>query len=154
MKTSSAIVLALVAAAAGALGYRMLTPKDAPAATQQAAKQDAKEEKAGNEHAEKDEHGADRIVISDVKLAAAGATFAEAGPATLTETLSFNGVLLRDLLRRGGAVLRRQPAITEGAGSGRDHCEDKCARSLHRALSRARAKGLPTSPSIVATATW
>ncbi len=93
MKTSSAIVLALVAAAAGAFGYRMLTPKDAPAATQQVAKQDAKEEKAGNEHAEKDEHGADRIVISDVKLAAAGATFAEAGPATLTETLSFNGVL-------------------------------------------------------------
>ena len=96
MKTSSAIVLALVAAAAGAFGYRWLMPMGAPAATQQGAKQEgkeAKEEKAGNEHAEKDEHGADRIVISDVKLAAAGATFAEAGPATLTETLSFNGVL-------------------------------------------------------------
>ncbi|MDA9409844.1 divalent metal ion exporter adaptor subunit IhpB [Bradyrhizobium sp. CCBAU 45384] len=96
MRNSSAIVLALVAAAAGAFGYRWLTPKDAPAATQQTAKQEgnaAKEEKAGNEHVEKDEHGADRIVISDVKLAAAGATFAEAGPATLTETLSFNGVL-------------------------------------------------------------
>lgn len=32
-------------------------------------------------------------MITDVKLTAAGATFAEAGPATLTETLSFNGVL-------------------------------------------------------------
>ncbi|MBR0965634.1 efflux RND transporter periplasmic adaptor subunit [Bradyrhizobium diazoefficiens] len=96
MKTSSAIVLAMVAAAAGAFGYRWLMPKDAPAATQQMAKQEGKEgkeDKAGNEHAEKDEHGADRIVISDVKLAAAGATFAEAGQATLTETLAFNGVL-------------------------------------------------------------
>ncbi|KRQ16726.1 divalent metal ion exporter adaptor subunit IhpB [Bradyrhizobium sp. DASA03076] len=96
MRNLSAIVLALVAAAAGAFGYRWFTPKDAPAATEQTAKQGgngAKGEKAGNEHVEKDEHGADRIVISDVKLAAAGATFAEAGPATLTETLSFNGVL-------------------------------------------------------------
>ncbi len=96
MRTSSAIVLALVAAATGAFGYRWLTPKDAPAATQPTAKQEGKEaheDKAGNEHAEKDEHGADRIVISDVKLAAAGASFAEAGPATLTETLSFNGAL-------------------------------------------------------------
>lgn len=95
MKTSRAVVLALVAAAAGAFGYRWLMPRDAPAATEQTAKQEGKEakEKAGNEHAEKDEHGADRIVISDVKLAAAGATFAEAGPTTLTETLSFNGVL-------------------------------------------------------------
>lgn len=96
MRTSSAIVMAVVAAAAGAFGYRWLMPADAPAATQHVEKHEgsgAKEAKGGNEHVEKDEHGADRIVISDVKLAAAGATFAEAGPATLTETLSFNGVL-------------------------------------------------------------
>ncbi|SFK24767.1 divalent metal ion exporter adaptor subunit IhpB [Methylocapsa palsarum] len=93
MKNSSVIVLAVVAAAAGAFGYRWLAPMDAPAAKGQVERQggkDAKEEKAG---AEQDEHGADRIVISDVKLAAAGVRFAEAGPATLTQTLSFNGVL-------------------------------------------------------------
>jgi cobalt-zinc-cadmium efflux system membrane fusion protein len=92
MRTSGVIVIAVLAAAAGALGSRWLAPADAPAPTQQAAKE-AKEDKAPNEHVEHDEHGADRILISDVKLAAAGATFAEAGPATLTETLSFNGVL-------------------------------------------------------------
>lgn len=102
MRTSSAIVLAIVAAAAGAFGYRLLAPMSAPAASQSAEKhgehegkeeKGGKEEKASNEHVEHDEHGADRIRISDVKLAAAGATFAEAGPATLTETLSFNGAL-------------------------------------------------------------
>lgn len=96
MRTSSAFILAVAAAAAGAFGYRWLMPADAPAATQHAEKHEggeAKEDKGGNQHVEKDEHGADRIVISDVKLAAAGATFAEAGPATLTDTLSFNGVL-------------------------------------------------------------
>ena len=45
MKTSSAIVLALVAAAAGAFGYRWLMPMGAPAATQQGAKQEGKEAK-------------------------------------------------------------------------------------------------------------
>lgn len=90
MKSSTTVVIAIVAAAAGAFGYRMLGPAKAPA---QQTEKGAKEEKAGNEHVEHDEHGADRIRISDVKLAAAGATFAEAGPATLSETLSFNGVL-------------------------------------------------------------
>ncbi|OJU24412.1 MAG: efflux transporter periplasmic adaptor subunit [Nitrobacter sp. 62-13] len=50
-------------------------------------------ERAANGHVEQDEHGADRILISDVKLAAAGAVLAEAGKATLSDTLSFNGVL-------------------------------------------------------------
>jgi cobalt-zinc-cadmium efflux system membrane fusion protein len=49
--------------------------------------------KAANDHVEQDEHGADRILISDVKLAAAGAVFAVAAGATLSDTLSFNGVL-------------------------------------------------------------
>jgi len=92
MKTSSTIIIAVIAAAIGAFGYRVLAPIKMAAPTQQIEKS-AKEGKPGNEHVEHDEHGADRIRISDVKLAAAGATFAEAGPATLTETLSFNGVL-------------------------------------------------------------
>jgi membrane fusion protein, heavy metal efflux system len=96
MRPSAVIFIALIAAAAGALSYRWLVPAAGPAPAQHAEKQDAKEskeDKAANEHVERDEHGADRILISDVKLAAAGASFAEAGPASLTETLSFNGVL-------------------------------------------------------------
>jgi cobalt-zinc-cadmium efflux system membrane fusion protein len=96
MRTSGVIIIAVVAAAAGAFGTRWLAPADGPAATQPAARQevnDGKQDKAANAHVAQDEHGADRILISDVKLAAAGARFAEAGPATLTETLSFNGVL-------------------------------------------------------------
>jgi cobalt-zinc-cadmium efflux system membrane fusion protein len=93
MRTPGVVIVALIAASAGAFGYRWLAPTGAPAPAQQTGKQEAKEDKAPNEHVEHDEHGADRILISDVKLAAAGATFAEAGHATLTETLSFNGVL-------------------------------------------------------------
>jgi membrane fusion protein, heavy metal efflux system len=94
MKTSTTIVVAILAAAGGAFGYHWLAPTGVPASTQQANQQEkAAEDKAGNAHVEQDEHGADRIRIGDVKLAAAGATFAAAGPATLTETLSFNGVL-------------------------------------------------------------
>jgi cobalt-zinc-cadmium efflux system membrane fusion protein len=91
MRVVTTIVVALVAAALGAYGYSQLgSPKaelvnNSPTAS--------KEEKPANEHVEQDEHGADRIRISDVKLAAAGATFADAGPATLTKTLSFNGIL-------------------------------------------------------------
>jgi cobalt-zinc-cadmium efflux system membrane fusion protein len=89
MKTSSTILVALVAAALGAYGYSMLTPTNV-APTEQAAHR--KPEKP-NDHVEQDEHGADRIRISDVKLAAAGVTLAEAASATLTDTLSFNGIL-------------------------------------------------------------
>lgn len=89
MKTSSAILVAIVAAALGAYGYSLLAPaKVAP--TEHAA--DKKPEKP-NDHVEQDEHGADRIRISDVKLAAAGVTLAAAASATLTDTLSFNGIL-------------------------------------------------------------
>ncbi|MBR0852282.1 efflux RND transporter periplasmic adaptor subunit [Bradyrhizobium diazoefficiens] len=89
MKTSSTILIALLAAALGAYGYSLLAPaKVAP--TEQAAAQ--KPEKP-SDHVEQDEHGADRIRISDVKLAAAGVVLAEAASATLTDTLSFNGIL-------------------------------------------------------------
>ncbi|MGX4804414.1 divalent metal ion exporter adaptor subunit IhpB [Bradyrhizobium guangdongense] len=89
MKTSSSLAVAIIAAALGAYGYSLLAPaKVTP--TEQAAEK--RPEKA-NDHVEQDEHGADRIRISDVKLAAAGVTLAEAASATLTDTLSFNGIL-------------------------------------------------------------
>ncbi|GGI25297.1 divalent metal ion exporter adaptor subunit IhpB [Bradyrhizobium guangdongense] len=89
MKTSSSFAVAIIAAALGAYGYSLLAPaKVTP--TEQAAEK--RPEKA-NDHVEQDEHGADRIRISDVKLAAAGVTLAEAASATLTDTLSFNGIL-------------------------------------------------------------
>lgn len=89
MKTSSTIMAALVAAGLGAYGYAML----APAKVDSSAQAEKKPEKPAKEHVEQDEHGADRIRISDVKLAAAGVTLAEATSATLTDTLSFNGML-------------------------------------------------------------
>ncbi len=89
MKTSSTILVAIIAAALGAYGYSLLAPaKVAP--TEHAA--DKKPERP-NDHVEQDEHGADRIRISDVKLAAAGVTLAVAASATLNDTLSFNGIL-------------------------------------------------------------
>ncbi len=89
MKTSSTILVAIVTTALGVYGYAMLAPARV-APTEQAA--DHKPEKP-NDHVEQDEHGADRIRISDVKLAAAGVTLAEAAAATLTDTLAFNGIL-------------------------------------------------------------
>lgn len=89
MKTASAIAVAILAAALGATGYAML----APARVEPTGHLADKKPDRPNDHVEQDEHGADRIRISDVKLAAAGVTLAEAASATLTETLSFNGVL-------------------------------------------------------------
>ncbi|MBW7968890.1 divalent metal ion exporter adaptor subunit IhpB [Bradyrhizobium sp. BR 10289] len=89
MKTSSTLLIAVMAAALGAYGYSLLAPaKVAP--TEHA---EHSEPKKPNDHVEQDEHGADRIRISDVKLAAAGVVLAEAASATLTDTLSFNGIL-------------------------------------------------------------
>jgi membrane fusion protein, heavy metal efflux system len=89
MKASSIVLIAILAAALGAYGYSLLAPaKIAP--TEHA--EDKKPERP-NDHVEQDEHGADRIRISDVKLAAAGVTLAEAASATLTDTLAFNGIL-------------------------------------------------------------
>ena len=87
MKVWQTVCIAVVAAALGAAGYHMLM--SAPSVH----REKAQEENTANEHIEHDEHGGDRIRISDVKLAAGGAVFAEAAPATLNETLSFNGVL-------------------------------------------------------------
>ena len=89
MKTSSTVLVAIVAAALGAYGYSLL----APAKVAPAAHTEEKKPEKPNDHVEQDEHGADRIRISDVKLAAAGVTLAEAASATLNDTLSFNGIL-------------------------------------------------------------
>ena len=89
MKTSSTILVAIVAAALGAYGYSLLAPAKVAHTEHTAEKKPEKP----NEHVEQDEHGADRIRISDVKLAAAGVDLAEAASATLTDTLSFNGIL-------------------------------------------------------------
>ncbi|MCP3444711.1 divalent metal ion exporter adaptor subunit IhpB [Bradyrhizobium sp. CCGUVB14] len=89
MKTSSTIFVAILAAALGAYGYSRLGPSKV-AHTDHA---EHSEQKKPSDHVEQDEHGADRIRISDVKLAAAGVILAEAASATLTDTLSFNGIL-------------------------------------------------------------
>jgi len=90
MRMLSIIVATVAALAVAAIGYRMMGPTK-PAAP--VARTSHQSEKATNGHVEQDEHGADRILISDVKLAAAGAVLAKAGKATLSDTLSFNGVL-------------------------------------------------------------
>jgi len=84
MKPSTTIVLVVIAAAIGAAGYRQWGP--APAAPHPHSA--GKAESAASDHVEQDEHRAERILISDVKLAAAGAVFAEAGTATISRTAS------------------------------------------------------------------
>ena len=93
MKTSTIIFVAAAIVAGFSLagvGYRMKDPAKPNAPASQTSHH---EEKHASGHIEQDEHGADRILISDVKLAAAGAVLAKAGAATLSDTLSFNGVL-------------------------------------------------------------
>lgn len=89
-RPAKAVIAVLVLAAAGALAFKTMSPAktEAPAKSAEKPKENAPES-----HAEQDEHGADRIVITDVKLAAAGVALADAGPATLSDTLQFNGVL-------------------------------------------------------------
>lgn len=90
MRTFTIITLAVIVLAIASVGYRMmgLRGSDAPPLDT-----NHKEIDLRRGHVEEDEHGAKRILISDVKLAAAGAVLAEAGEATLRDTLSFNGVL-------------------------------------------------------------
>lgn len=94
MKISTITVIVILAAAAGA-GVSHLLADAVPHRNTAAGHTDhaEKQEWTPRDHVEQDEHGADRIRISDVKLAAAGVTLAEAGPATLSDTLAFNGVL-------------------------------------------------------------
>jgi cobalt-zinc-cadmium efflux system membrane fusion protein len=89
MKTSSTVLVAIIATALGAYGYSLLAPASVAPAQHTADKRPEKP----NDHVEQDEHGADRIRISDVKLAAAGIALAEAESVTLNDTLAFNGIL-------------------------------------------------------------
>ncbi|WP_316174571.1 MULTISPECIES: divalent metal ion exporter adaptor subunit IhpB [unclassified Bradyrhizobium] len=91
MRPSTVILIVILAAAAGAGASRLLVEAEPQAQATVGHADHA--EKAPKDHVEQDEHGADRIRISDVKLAAAGVELAEAGPATLSDTLAFNGVL-------------------------------------------------------------
>ena len=89
--TRSSIFIGLIAAIViGAVGYRTL---GVPPTREPALQGEKKDTKAENEHVEPDEHAADRILISDVKLAAAGVVLTEAGAVTLSDTLQFNGLL-------------------------------------------------------------
>jgi cobalt-zinc-cadmium efflux system membrane fusion protein len=90
MRTLPIVIAVAAALAITAIVYCTMGPTK-PAAP--VARINHQSERAANGHVEQDEHGADRILISDVKLAAAGAVLAEAGKATLSDTMSFNGVL-------------------------------------------------------------
>ena len=120
MKTSSTILVAIVAATLGAYGYSLL----APAGVTHTEHAEHSEQKKPNDHVEQDEHGADRIRISDVKLAAAGVTLAEAAGATLTDTLAFNGILRANQ----EAVVQVTPRFPGVAKSIQKRIGDKVAR--------------------------
>lgn len=124
--TSAGKFTLIVVAAALALGagWRMLSPTQV--ATPPASV--ARKAKFVNQHAEPDEHGADRIVIGDVKLAAAGIVLTEASQATLSNTLQINGVLranqettvqvtprfagiVRDIRKRIGDVVAKDDSL-------------------------------------------
>jgi cobalt-zinc-cadmium efflux system membrane fusion protein len=84
----SLIAVAIVAAIA-TIGFKTLAPVN----TSPPPEASEHHGKTSNAHAEPDEHGADRIVISDVKLAAAGVVLTEAASAVLSDTLQLNGML-------------------------------------------------------------
>jgi membrane fusion protein, heavy metal efflux system len=91
MKGLKFVVAVLALAGLGAFGLRLWMSAESHDHSQTRPAVSEKKTKEG--HAEQDEHGAPRIVITDVKLAAAGVVFAAAGPATLSDTLQFNGAL-------------------------------------------------------------
>jgi cobalt-zinc-cadmium efflux system membrane fusion protein len=82
------VTIALAAAVFGFVGFKMFSP---------AAKTSARAPDRGTRmvegRAEPDEHGADRVFISDAKLAAGGVALSAAGSAVLSETLHLNGML-------------------------------------------------------------
>ena len=87
MKASFKFIVAVLALAAVAgVGFRMFAP---PAPREAPVHAD----KATKGHAPQDEHGGDRIIITDVKLAAAGVVMREAASAVLSDTLQLNGEL-------------------------------------------------------------
>src|SRR3979409_2385903 len=83
----SAVVLA--AAVFGLADFKVLSP----AAKTGSAKAPDQGTRMVDGRAEPDEHGADRVFISDAKLAGGGEILGAAGSAVLSETLHLNGML-------------------------------------------------------------
>jgi cobalt-zinc-cadmium efflux system membrane fusion protein len=88
-KTFRFLAIALLVAAFGFVGFKVLSP----AAKTGSAKAPDQMTKMVEGRAEPDEHGADRVFISDAKLAAGGVALGAAGSAVLGETLHLNGML-------------------------------------------------------------
>ncbi|KQT22632.1 efflux RND transporter periplasmic adaptor subunit [Roseiarcaceae bacterium H3SJ34-1] len=82
-----AVVAGLVAVAA--VGYRMMAT-DGP---RPPAGQAEKKGEANDTQVEKDEHAADRVIMSDERVAAAKIVLLKVQPATLSNTLLLNGVI-------------------------------------------------------------
>lgn len=88
MKTSfKFIVAALVLAVIAGVAFKMFAT---PHAKNESS---GHTDEASESRAPQDEHGGDRIVITDVKLAAAGVVMREAASAVLSDTLQLNGEL-------------------------------------------------------------
>lgn len=80
--------VALAVAVFGLVGFKMLSPD---AKTGSAKVPDQGTRMVDGDRAEP--HGADRVFISDDKLAAGGVALSAAGSAVLNETLHLNGML-------------------------------------------------------------
>lgn len=93
MKKLGLIIVGLVGLAILALSFNPIMERAKSKAPSDQSEPAADTKKADNNRVEPDEHGGDRIRISDVKLAAVRASFAAAGPATLSDSLALNGVL-------------------------------------------------------------
>src|SRR5260370_42272365 len=85
-KTFRIFTIALAAAVFGFVGFKVLSP----AAKTGSAKAPGQRTRMVDGRAEPEEHGADRVFISDAKFAAGGAILSPAGHALLTETLHLN----------------------------------------------------------------
>jgi cobalt-zinc-cadmium efflux system membrane fusion protein len=83
------LAVALLVAVFGFVGFKVLSP----AAKHGSAKAPDQRTRMVESRAEPDEHGADRVFISDAKLAAGGVALGAAGSAVLGETLHLNGML-------------------------------------------------------------
>ncbi|MDT5236659.1 MAG: rane fusion protein heavy metal efflux system [Mycobacterium sp.] len=88
-KTFRMLAVALLVAAFGFVGFKVLSP----AAKTSSAKAPDQRTRMVEGRAEPDEHGADRVFISDAKLAAGGVALGAAASAVLSETLHLNGML-------------------------------------------------------------
>jgi membrane fusion protein, heavy metal efflux system len=88
-KTLRVYALIVAVAVFGFVGFKMLSPAAKPGS----ARAPDQGTRMVDGHAEPDEHGADRVFISDAKLAAGGVALSAAGSAVLSETLHLNGML-------------------------------------------------------------